>query len=155
VTGILIPDPEVVAVAWARQNPDLTALFEELAPPGAPHPGSVSTRMPNAPVWPWVIASLIDGGPDPGEAIPLGMAMIQWDVYAGRLAADRFGADWASASAMARRLEAELRDAEEVALAIEGGGFLRSARVTSRPRKVPDPGGLGRFQLDSILAISI
>jgi hypothetical protein len=151
VTAVLVPDAEVVAVAWARQDPDIARVLLELAPQGA-SPGGVSTSMPKVPTFPHVIVNGIRSDPV-GEAIPMGMEWIQWDVYGARLRSGGIGADWATASLVARTIEAKARDTEDVAVDVTGGAFIRSMTVITRPRPMADPNGLARYQLQTLMAM--
>ena len=133
----VIPDAEVVVVAWAKANTPLLALIG----------GRVATRIPTENTE-QVIASgflrvrRIGGGRSETEA-PLDTALMQVDAYASRKNGQP---DYAKASQIARTFVAAAEAVRGVALA---SGHIYGFSRFSGPRDVDEPEtGWARFQTD-------
>lgn len=130
-----MPDAEVVAVQWARNNPALTAIVGT----------RISTRVPKNPTFPLITVFRVSGAPDPGEA-PLDQAQLQWDCY-GQANGDA-SPDYASASLVARTLIEQI----EKASGSTGNGTILGVDVTSGPRRQDEPTtGWARYIVETLV----
>lgn len=134
MTVDLIPDAEVVAIAWAKADADLGALGVEIA--------STLPRNPEA-KFPFLRGFRVGGGRDAAEA-PIDGALLQWDAYSVH-------GDYATASLVARTLVAK---AERAGNFVTAGGFVYGMTRSSGPRRVDEPvTGWARYQVDLVLTL--
>lgn len=127
----LIPDAEVVMVAWAKADTDLDALVA----------GRVATNLPEDPEskFPFLRVLRVGGTRDSGEA-PVEHAVLQWDAYAVRGA-------YQSASQVARTLVAAL-DVWTPG-PVGAVGWVYGHRILTGPVRVNEPEtGWARFRVD-------
>lgn len=146
---VVLPDAEIVAVEWARAQPDLAGHYF----------GRVSTRLP-APdrlTFPWLRAFRVATAGNDSSDAPLDVPLVQFDSFAaGTPDGDR---DYASASRGARILAAALEALNQPGGSIrvstpDGDAILTGARVGAGPDRVDEPvTGWARYRLDALLTI--
>jgi len=133
-TGLL-PDAEVIAVAWARNNPALNSLLS----------GRVSTRLPSSPTFPHLRVFRVSGTVDDGEA-PLDQAHLQWDAYAGTGAASP---DYETASLVARTLIAQTRNG---GIKVPDIGTILGFQILAGPTRMDEPTtGWARYLVETLI----
>lgn len=140
--AIVLPDPEEVAVRWAKSDPDLAALT---TPAGDPEP-HISTLIPEGATSPWLRVIRIPGGSIDTEA-PIDHAMLQWDCFAWR---DQGSPDFIGASLLGRTLVAKAR--------VFAGKILESYiygfTITAGPERMPaDERTWARYRVDTQISL--
>lgn len=140
MTDVLMPDALVVAVAWAKANTAVAALFGT----------NVSTRIPSGDWSVWLRPGLITSSVEIAEGVAVIMAAVQWDSYARTT---KKSPDLATASLGARTVATELAAVSDYTIA--GKGTLASAGgfVGPLPGEEEEGSKLARFQLDSLLIV--
>jgi len=151
----LLPDPELVAVQWAKADPDISAIVE----------GRVSTSLPQTerPVFPWLRVFVIPGaGPPFGAEYPVMVSLLQWDAFAAGAGDDRATPDFATASLLARTVASKVREFDgyqgqplDRSLTFDGETALVDAfQVTQNPGRLNEPlTGWARYRLDTLLRL--
>lgn len=150
-----MPLPDVVAAMrrWALDDPDVSAIFGT----------AVATTLPDPDRRPLPFLRLFDASTNPTlDESPRELVLVQWDVYAGKVHDDRTAPDWATASNAARTLADRLRGFDGISP--EFPGFSRrvtiapgedvvvgGAQVVFGPVRQPDPEGLARYRVDSLV----
>lgn len=119
----MLPDAEVLAVQWARNNPAIASVVGN----------RVATRLPKDPSFPFLTVFRVTGGPDVSDA-PLDLPILQWDCY-GASRGDA-SPDYASASQLARTLVSEALEARST---VGTWGVILGMRVISGPRRLDEP----------------
>lgn len=133
----VLPDAEVIAVAWAKADPDLTALLS----------GRVATRLPADPTFPFLRVFRVTGGRE--DNVPIDGALLQWDAFAAAHAGSS-RPDHAAASDVARTLVAK---ASEFSGPI-GEGFVYGFSRIIGPQRVSEPDReWARYRVDMLLTI--
>lgn len=119
-----LPDSESLMVAWARANPEITALV-----------GSrVGTRLPKEPTFPYLTVFRVGGPPDGVEGGAIDEALLQWDCYGDKKTRVP---DYAAASLLARTLveQVEINEGGRVGTV----GAILGMTVVNGPRRQEEP----------------
>ena len=131
--GIIVPDAEVIMVAWARQNAEINALIA----------GRVATTKPDTHAYPFLRVFRIPGFTR-DRHMPIDHAYIQWDAYGRR---KEGGPDYRSASQLARTLVAEAAEAEDIL--VPTLGVILGFDIIDGPARQPEPEQeWARFRVD-------
>lgn len=147
----VLPDPELVAVHWAKADPDLAALLT----------GRVSTALPRPSrlVFPWLRVFTVSGAPPVTEP-PVSQTVLQWDAFAESGGDDKTPPDWATASLVARTLAAKVKlfdgylGFDQPRRVTFGGeeAIIDGFTVTFGPVRQPEPEtGWARYRVDTVL----
>ena len=135
---VVLPDTEIVAVEWARENPALIAIINKRC----------ATRLPKDPVFPFLTVFRVTGAIDESEA-PIDLPLLQWDCY-GAARGDS-SPDYETASLLARTLVAEL---EEARGQIGSFGVIMGTSIVQGPRRVNEPEtGWARYEVESMMMV--
>jgi hypothetical protein len=129
----MIPDPEKLAVAWAKADVDLQAVNGE----------RVATRLPQE--WggaTFLTVFVVDGQED--VEAPLGDKLLQWDCRARGSSQNQ--PPYPQAMAVALVLADKARQVESVNV---GGGWLYGFHSITGPRRMEDPAtGFARYTVE-------
>jgi hypothetical protein len=117
----LVPDAEVLAVAWAKADLDLQPLL------GGVGKVRVATKLPHELILPFLRVVWVPGSTEHWEQ-PLAAQLLQWDAYAKKN-------DYAAASDLIRTVIAKAK----LFSGPIGGGWIYSMMPLSGPERVEEP----------------
>jgi hypothetical protein len=151
------PDVLAAMIFWAKADPALAAI----------HGGRVSSRLPDGAfdaegAAPYLRVFDVANAP-PNVEFRYTTPLLQWDSFAGRIFDDRTAPDFEGAVELARTLADRLRGfnghspefpgfARSIEWAPGETTFIRGVRIAFGPARQPDPEGLGRSRLDTIIS---
>jgi hypothetical protein len=134
------PDPEQLAVEWAKAQPELVEILE----------ARIATALPadNKFEKTFLRVIEIDGRDLVAESSEVAVALLQWDAYA--FEGFQPAPDWAKASLIARTLIERMT--AERGRALASGVLLDFAHPTG-PRRQTEQTGRARYSVDVFVAV--
>jgi hypothetical protein len=135
----VIPDAELVAEAWAKQNAAIAEVVSD----------HVATSLPKTLPPDFLRVVQVDVRGLVAETQDVALAFLQWDAYAYK--GHKINPDWGKASLIARTL---IKSMElERGVQIPGLGYVVDFASIFGPRKQPEATGWARFRVDAVMAM--